>query len=1335
MNTKHPLPESPKGSRGNPKQKSDPTNGNQENPKNNTSNTISNKSNEIASQLRPSWLSWPELTVYLERLPSSTTMSNLWDWFNGQGEIVYMDINDPPKNSDHTSGRIRFAPPPNKGFWEAAVHLVPHPDPRRKSDLVEISVRLDKRVPEGFTRSPVCKDRRHPTVTTLYPMALEFGTMLEENSMKILKSMSGPVGEGKLKLTINLNRREMTVFFPMKIVTRGGRGVRQHKVVIDFSAMKSIYQATTEGENCAIVLPLEIPPRYYWRSPNIRSLLSDEVKTWYAGDSWNRATDVVEGASLPMRYPIALNNDFEGSDFIDIGRWTTLRLVLDGKTEEANDLNRQLVNALHDFNITTIVRNDFQAAHGTHAEMWKYLDHDASVKDHNASRALSLFYEDSFVYLPFEVRYQLEVCISQRQLNEHKITKEFLDKLASMPSHIAKEYLEFAAARVPKDGHPMTTDPMSIFDSQRDSGDNYKSISRIPQYCGLVRRAIITPTTVRYSTPNVEVSNRVMRRYRNIQDRFLRIQFTEEMEKKGIAVNKDQNDEIYKKVLRTMYKGIRIGDRLYEFLAFGNSQLRANGAYFFCRTEYVSCDDIRQWMGQFSHIKVVAKYAARLGQCFSTTRDVRGISSPNTLQIPDIEKNGYCFTDGVGKISMFLAKLVGEDMALDVCADPSAFQFRMGGCKGVLAIWPEDAKGTEVHIRESQKKFESNSKGLEIIRWARYSTATLNQQTIPILECLGVPIESFTTLLDQQLRQYELAMKDNDVAIEMLERFRDDQQSHSCLADLLRADFKTETLQEPFVVNVVNLWRSWSIKALKDKARIHMQNSAFVLGCVDETGTLRGHSLDTEGSKEKDVGRLPQIFLQISDTKKYNTTYIIQGVCIVGRNPSLHPGDIRVVEAVDCKALHHLKDVVVFPSTGDRPVPNMLSGGDLDGDDFFVIWEKSLIPREWNYPPMNYSPPKPTELERDVNVDDLRNFFVKYLKNDKLPLIAISHRAFADKLGPKSPECLELAELHSKAVDYPKTGEPATLRRDQDPRTWPHFMGKNSSYRSRKALGVIYDKVVHKTVDFNPVWDSPFDKRITKRFELDNETLKAARKIKAEYDAAVRRILSQNALKTEFELFTSFPLTKPPVGSDFKFAEDLSCEFRSLKEHYQDMCIEAAGGKDAENLEPFVAAMYTITEEQIKTALFEHDRGPINDAGTIVQPRKLEPKSMPLISFPWIFHGVMCRIATDGVVDPRTNLGTHKATQQSFTRDNMVPGNISPAAGKAQSIDVGSVSEEVAPAKGGEDTTDGEKEPSGSDRVLEKDVSDGASDSINSQQDEELEEDDVIDRLNDLIDG
>lgn len=146
------------------------------------------------------------------------------------------------------------------------------------------------------------------------------------------------------------------------------------------------------------------------------------------------------------------------------------------------------------------------------------------------------------------------------------------------------------------------------------------------------------------------------------------------------------------------------------------------------------------------------------------------------------------------------------------------------------------------------------------------------------------------------------------------------------------------------------------------------------MGCVDETQTLRGHWTATEGTETRSLNHLPEIFLQVKDLKRQGRTVIITGLCIIGRNPSLHPGDIRVVVAVDNPELHHLTDVVVFPSTGDRPVPKMLSGGDLDGDDFFVIWDKDLIPRAWNYNPLKFESEalKSAELDHDVGVDDLK---------------------------------------------------------------------------------------------------------------------------------------------------------------------------------------------------------------------------------------------------------------------------------------------------------------------------------------------------------------------------
>jgi RNA-dependent RNA polymerase len=130
----------------------------------------------------------------------------------------------------------------------------------------------------------------------------------------------------------------------------------------------------------------------------------------------------------------------------------------------------------------------------------------------------------------------------------------------------------------------------------------------------------------------------------------------EDEQKIQSSADRKQLDEIYTRVYRTLKNGITVGGRHFEFLAFGNSQLRDHGCYMFNSDEHISADMIREWMGVFDGIKTVAKYAgltllllhlivlARLGQCFSTTRAIVDV---DVAEIPDIEYNGYCFSDGV----------------------------------------------------------------------------------------------------------------------------------------------------------------------------------------------------------------------------------------------------------------------------------------------------------------------------------------------------------------------------------------------------------------------------------------------------------------------------------------------------------------------------------------------------------------------------------------------------------------------------------------------------------------------------------------------------------------
>ncbi|CAL9102881.1 unnamed protein product, partial [Musa textilis] len=224
------------------------------------------------------------------------------------------------------------------------------------------------------------------------------------------------------------------------------------------------------------------------------------------------------------------------------------------------------------------------------------------------------------------------------------------------------------------------------------------------------------------------------------------------------------------------------------------------------------------------------------------------------------------------------------------------------------------------------------------------------------------------------------------------------------------------------------------------------------------------------------------------------TSAVVVGQVVVTRNPCLHPGDIRVLQAVYDVGLDDmgLVDCIVFPQKGARPHPNECSGGDLDGDLYFICWDKNLIPPETDTP-MDYTPRRPRLMDHDVTLEEIQKFFVDYMINDTLGVISTTHLIYADSepMKARSPKCLELANLHSEAVDFAKSGAPAEMPRVLRPKEFPDFMERwdRSTFISPGVIGKLYRAASIHLEDLSS--DATFSKVSAYDYDLQVEGFEA----------------------------------------------------------------------------------------------------------------------------------------------------------------------------------------------------------------------------------------------------
>lgn len=423
-----------------------------------------------------------------------------------------------------------------------------------------------------------------------------------------------------------------------------------------------------------------------------------------------------------------------------------------------------------------------------------------------------------------------------------------------------------------------------------------------------VHRIQVTPCKIYFCGPEVNVSNRVLRNYRDHIDNFLRISFIDEDLDKihsiAVAPRSSSADErrrtgIYSRILSTLQDGVVIGDKKFEFLAFSSSQLRENSAWMFASTDGLTAAHIREWMGNFRQIRNVAKYAARLGQSFSSSTETLSVHADEIEVIRDVEVMSggtkYVFSDGIGKISANFASRVAQKCGIKD-RTPSAFQIRFGGYKGVVAVDPTSTK--KLSLRRSMRKYDSEIMKLDVLAWTKYQPCFLNRQLITLLSTLGVRDQIFEKKQREAVDQLNAILTDSPRAQEALELMSPGENTN-ILKEMLLCGYEPNA--EPFLSMMLRTFRASKLLELRTKTRIFVQRGRSMMGCLDETRTL-------------DYG---QVFVQFSKAASQRC-YVIEGEVVVAKNPCLHPGDVRVLRAVNVPALYHMVDCVVFPQKGTR---------------------------------------------------------------------------------------------------------------------------------------------------------------------------------------------------------------------------------------------------------------------------------------------------------------------------------------------------------------------------------------------------------------------------------
>eukprot|EP01117_Protostelium_nocturnum_P010573 TRINITY_DN3802_c0_g1_i1.p1 TRINITY_DN3802_c0_g1~~TRINITY_DN3802_c0_g1_i1.p1 ORF type:complete len:1137 (-),score=391.48 TRINITY_DN3802_c0_g1_i1:32-3442(-) len=508
-----------------------------------------------------------------------------------------------------------------------------------------------------------------------------------------------------------------------------------------------------------------------------------------------------------------------------------------------------------------------------------------------------------------------------------------------------------------------------------------------------------------------QMSCRAFRLVDNDMERFLAVLFP-------IQSNRKNRINL---IRGCMINGIELEGKLYRFLGFSDNDLKEQRQIYFLEGSDYTAQSLLEAFGDLKSVwrKEGAKYFARFGMCFSSSIAAMKIPKSKVQDIPDITKRKgigmtgeWNFSDGCGLMSYKAAEELAKSLKLS--KPPSVVQFRWGGAKGVVLVHPPHVIEKIVrsygmvfdpeimmYLRKSNRKFNSGIEDFEVLKYGKRGSrnASLNSMAVLLLNDIGIPFENIVELLDKQLETVKSIPSDYNAMMKFIPKHLT-QQDGSLYNKVYEMRLAEIPMDEPHLAHLLRTFQRTELTTLKNKLRVDIPDSRYLFGVIDDLGVLKPN----------------EVYATFGGSA-------LQGDIIVFRHPCFHVGDIQRLRAVNHPALSHITEpCIIFPSTGTRPIPDTMGGGDLDGDTFFVSACPLIIPPV-NKPPAHYDGPKKPSPYTDRDLEEASlDFFVDFGEKDVTGLVANTWLSVAQMFGSESRDAVELAILFGRAIDATKTG-------------------------------------------------------------------------------------------------------------------------------------------------------------------------------------------------------------------------------------------------------------------------------------------------------------------------